>query len=74
MERYKKTLFCTILNKEVTVTYFYENIKSHDGSTKTKTVEFYNCDGRKECSDTYDMLNCTCFKDMQKVEHEINTN
>jgi hypothetical protein len=73
MERYKKTVFCTILNKEVNVTYFYENVKGRDGLIKTKSVEFYNCDGRKECSDSYDMLNCSCFKDMLKVEHDINT-
>ena len=73
MERYKKVVYCAILKKELTVTYFFENVMGHDGSTKTKTVEFYNCDGRKECSDNYEMMNCTCFKEIIKVEHEINT-
>lgn len=72
MERYKKVLFCPMLNKEVTATYFFENLKSHDGSTKLKTIDFYNCNSRKACSDAYDVMDCECFKEILKVEHEIN--
>lgn len=72
MERFKKVLQCSILDKDIVATYFYENVKDTNGLTKTKRVEFYNCDGKKECDPIYSILDCTCFKEMKKVEHEIN--
>jgi hypothetical protein len=73
MERLKKVLQCSMINKEVVATYFYENVKDSNGLIKTKTVEFYNCEGKKECDAIYSILNCTCFKEMKKIEREINS-
>jgi hypothetical protein len=74
MQRFKKVLYCNLLKKEVSVTYFYEEVKGSDGLTKTKKVEFYNCEAQKECEDTYSVLDCSCFKEMKKVEYDINLN
>lgn len=72
MQQFKKRVYCDYLNKEVSVTYFYENVKGHDGLVKTKKVEFFNCDGQKECGDSQSVMDCKCFKEMTKVEYEIN--
>jgi len=73
MQQFKKKLYCDHLKKEISVTYFYENVKGHNGLIKTKRVEFFNCDGQKECGDSYSVLDCKCFKEMKKVEYEINS-
>jgi hypothetical protein len=74
MERIKKVLHCSLLDKDVVATYFIDYIKDSGGIVKTKAVEFYNCDGKKECQDKYHILDCTCFKEMKHVEHDININ
>ena len=73
MQKFEKQLYCDLLKKEVTVTYFYEIVKGHDGLVKTKKVEFYNCEGQKECDDVYNVMDCNCFKGMNKAEYEINS-
>lgn len=72
MERLKKVMNCQLLQKEVVATYFINIIKDSGGYFKTKSVEYFNCDGKKECEDKYHVLDCTCFKELKHVEREIN--
>lgn len=72
MERIKKVLHCSLLDKDVVATYYLDSIKDAGGFLKTKIVEFFNCEGKEECEEKYHVLDCTCFKEMKHVEHEIN--
>lgn len=74
MERIKKALHCKLLNRDVVATYYVESIKDADGTLKTKIVEFFNCEGKEECNEKYHVLDCTCFKEMKRVEHDANLN
>ncbi len=74
MERLKRVIHCGVLQKDVVATYFVKIIKDSDGIVKTKAVEFFNCDGKKQCEEKYHVLDCTCFKEMKHVEHDINLN
>jgi hypothetical protein len=73
MERFKKVLYCKLLEKEIIATYFIKEIKDSDGTTKTKAVEYFNCEGKNECEDKYHILDCTCFKELKHVEHDVNS-
>ncbi len=73
MQWFKKVLFCRLLNKEVTAIFYYEQLKNGDGSVKTNKVEYCDCEGEKECTKVYVMMDCTCFKDMKQVEYQLNT-
>jgi len=72
MERFKKVLNCNLLKKDVVATYFIKDIKDSGGILKTKSVEFFHCDGKNECIEKYHVLDCTCFKEIKRVEHDIN--
>lgn len=71
MERVKKIIFCSRLNKEVSATYYIQDVKGPDGTIRFRTIEFYNCDGKVECEDN-NIMDCSCFKEVKKVEMEIN--
>lgn len=72
MERFKKKLQCQLLQKDVVATYFIKEVKDTNGVVKTKTVEFFNCNGKRECEDRYHVLDCASFKEMKHVEHDVN--
>lgn len=72
MERVRKIVFCERLNKDVTATYYLQEVKAPDGTVRFKTVDFYNCDGKKECEDET-IMDCSCFKEVRKVEYEVNS-
>jgi hypothetical protein len=72
MQWFKKVLFCRLLNREVTTIFYYEQVKNGDGSIKTNKVEFCDCEGKEECSNVYDMMDCTCFREMRKIEYQLN--
>lgn len=72
MERYKKVLQCQLLQKEVVATYFINEVKDSSGIIKMKSVEFFNCEGKKECEERYHVLDCVCFKEIKRIEHDVN--
>ena len=72
MERIRKKILCQLLNEEVKVTYFVDNVMGVDGSLKMKTVMFYNCGSKNKCDISYNMRDCSCFHEMKKVEAEVN--
>ena len=74
MERFKKVLKCNLLLKEVVATYFIKEVIDSNGILKTKSVEFFNCEGKNECEARYHVLDCSCFKEMKRIEHEVNAN
>ncbi len=74
MERFKKVLQCNLLLKDVVATYFIKDVIDTGGIVKTKTVEFFNCEGKNECEERYHVLDCTCFKEMIRIEREVNSN
>ena len=76
MERYKKVIFCSLLNKDVHTTYFIQNHTSGNGNIISKTVQFYNCASKEECTESgkaYHILDCPSFKETRRVELEINS-
>lgn len=72
MERIKKVIYCGFLKKNVHTTYFIQNNTRSNGNVTYRTVQFYNCESKKECADTYHILDCPSFKETHKVEMEIN--
>lgn len=72
MEFLKRKLFCTVLNREVNTVFYFNNVKNTSGDVKKKHVEYYDCEGKEECYDTVQITKCTCFKELEKVEQEIN--
>ena len=71
MERLKKIVFCSTLNKDVMTTYFIADAVGTNGSTRYKMVEFYNCSDKEECGNE-DICSCPCFKNLKRVEMEVN--
>ena len=72
MERLNKIIKCDTLKKDVKVIYFIESIKNSDGSVKKKAVQYFNCEGQEQCEDKSNLKQCTCFKEMRRIEMEIN--
>ncbi|RPI14078.1 MAG: hypothetical protein EHM58_17175 [Ignavibacteriae bacterium] len=73
MERLKRKIKCDTLKKDVSVTYFVETIKNSDGTIKKKAVQYYNCEGQEQCEEKSNIMQCACFKELRKVEMEVNT-
>jgi hypothetical protein len=73
MERYIKPVFCTSLNKNFKVTYYIHDVKLVNGDFKLKAVDYYKCEGKKHCGNDI-VLDCTCLRELPKVEWEINRN
>ncbi len=71
MERFKKSVFCKTLNKEVIATFYVNEIKHKNGDLKLKAVEFYKCEGKKECGNEI-VMDCSCLHELKRVEWEIN--
>jgi hypothetical protein len=72
MDSIEKKLFCQHINQEVTSTFFIENVAGTNGTIKTKAVTFYNCGAKEKCDLTYDLRDCSCFKEIRRIEVEIN--
>jgi hypothetical protein len=72
MDSINKRLLCQFLNEEVNATFFVEDVLTTDGLLKTKAVRFYNCEGKEKCNISYNLRECTCFREMSKIEVEIN--
>lgn len=71
MESIKKVIYCPILEHDVTSSFFIEDIKDTNGDIKIKSVTFYECESRSECDDNI-IMDCPCFREMKRVEREIN--
>ncbi len=72
MERYKKIVLCSTLNKEMKATFFVKDVFGSNGNFKKKAVEFYNCEGKEKCGVDL-VIDCSCFRELFKVESEINS-
>jgi len=71
MERLKKSVYCNKLNKNVIATFYIHEVKRVNGDFKLKAVDFYKCENKKECGDEI-AIDCSCLKELTKVEWEIN--
>jgi hypothetical protein len=72
MEYIKRKLFCTFLNREVNTVFYFNNVQNTSGDVKKKYVEYYDCEGKAECYEKVELTKCTCFKELARVEQEIN--
>jgi hypothetical protein len=72
MDRIQKKLSCDFINKEIEATYFIENVVGVDGETKKRTVQYYNCGEKENCEISYNFNDCVCFREMKRVEVEVN--
>jgi hypothetical protein len=72
MERIVKKLICKTLNTEVNVVYYIETVNNSDGTVKKKAVQFFNCDAQSKNKELCNLLDCTCFNQMRRIEMEAN--
>ena len=73
MESVQKIIFCPVLKHDINSSFIIEDVKDTNGDIKLKSVSYYDCDGVEECDGAL-ITNCPCFKEMKRVEREINFN
>lgn len=72
MEFVNKLMICRTLNQEVNVRYFVDKVESASGTLKKITVRHFDCEGRARCGMNSDVTACNCFRDIPRIEKEIN--
>lgn len=73
MERYKKSIYCNTLDKNVVATFYVHDVKRVNGDFKLKAIDFYKCESQKDCGNNI-VIDCPCLKELTKLEWDLNKN
>jgi hypothetical protein len=72
MEPIKKTLYCSVLGKDIVVSFDIGEILGRNGEVKKKYVKFFDCESKEACGVLYNVSDCICYKEARKAEVEVN--